>query len=183
MGDAIKGRHYERFPEEVQLGILLHRHIDFYTDNHPLTLEAVDICRVYCGRFAPVAVDMLFDYFLASDWSDFSKDPLEAYTENRYDTLESFRHLFPEETERIYRHMSAHNWLLSYRTQEGIGNAMTGLGRRIPMKNNLHRAVHALYHDEDALRNLFHDFFPELKASSEEWLVTKREEHRRNQKK
>ena len=36
MGDGIRGKDYLHFHEDIQLGVLLHRAIDSYTDMHPV---------------------------------------------------------------------------------------------------------------------------------------------------
>ena len=40
LGDFVKGRLENRFPETVGRGIALHRAIDSFTDAHPLHLES-----------------------------------------------------------------------------------------------------------------------------------------------
>ena len=34
IGDFVKGNKYERYPPKIKKGILLHRHIDSFTDHH-----------------------------------------------------------------------------------------------------------------------------------------------------
>ena len=36
MADSIKGNSYNLFDQELRKGILLHRHIDSFTDAHPI---------------------------------------------------------------------------------------------------------------------------------------------------
>ena len=36
MADGIRGNDYLNFPEEIKNGIILHRHIDTFTDAHPM---------------------------------------------------------------------------------------------------------------------------------------------------
>ena len=36
MADSIKGNTYKLFDDEITKGILLHRHIDSFTDAHPI---------------------------------------------------------------------------------------------------------------------------------------------------
>jgi acyl carrier protein phosphodiesterase len=40
IGDYVKGREYLKYPELIRKGIILHRHIDAFTDNHPVVHEA-----------------------------------------------------------------------------------------------------------------------------------------------
>ena len=41
IGDYVKGRTWQDYPEGVQRGILLHRAIDVFTDTHPAKLASV----------------------------------------------------------------------------------------------------------------------------------------------
>ena len=36
MADSIRGSQYLDYPNSLQKGILLHRHIDSFTDSHPI---------------------------------------------------------------------------------------------------------------------------------------------------
>ena len=40
IGDYVKGKSYKNFPADIQKGILLHRQIDFFTDQHLKFREA-----------------------------------------------------------------------------------------------------------------------------------------------
>ena len=40
MADSIKGKQYKIYPEQVQIGVLLHRHIDTFTDNHHIVRQS-----------------------------------------------------------------------------------------------------------------------------------------------
>ncbi len=44
MADGIRGNDYLNFPEEVKNGIILHRHIDTFTDAHPMYRKTNTVC-------------------------------------------------------------------------------------------------------------------------------------------
>ncbi len=52
IGDYVKGRVWESFAPEVQRGILLHRTIDSFTDNHTAVRASVARIRPFAGRFS-----------------------------------------------------------------------------------------------------------------------------------
>ena len=39
IGDYVKGSDFNFYPEGIKKGIILHRHIDYFTDNHPVVQE------------------------------------------------------------------------------------------------------------------------------------------------
>lgn len=71
IGDYVKGSNYSRYSPKVRTGILLHRKIDDFTDNHPIVKESSLLLKDAYGRYAGVIVDMFYDHFLASDWDKY----------------------------------------------------------------------------------------------------------------
>lgn len=52
IGDFVKGKNYQQYPEKIREGILLHRQIDTFTDSHPMHHETVNLLRpVFCKPF------------------------------------------------------------------------------------------------------------------------------------
>ena len=57
-------------PPGIASGIDLHRHIDGFTDRHPLVAEARDLISKPRRRLASIIVDVAFDYTLCQVWDD-----------------------------------------------------------------------------------------------------------------
>lgn len=57
IGDYVKGKNFEKFPENIQCGILLHRQIDTFTDSHPKFIEAKRKLRDDFGLYSGIIVD------------------------------------------------------------------------------------------------------------------------------
>ena len=71
-GDGFKGSAWRTTATPAQrLGIDLHRFIDDFTDEHPLTKVAKARIRPYTGKYSAVALDLLGDYFLQRNWERF----------------------------------------------------------------------------------------------------------------
>jgi acyl carrier protein phosphodiesterase len=51
------------FSGNIQKGIELHRNIDEFTDNHPVTKKAMEIFRPAYRLYSGPIVDILFDHF------------------------------------------------------------------------------------------------------------------------
>ena len=81
IGDFVKGRDWENYPRPVQRGILLHRAIDSYTDNHALTDRSVARIRTLARRYAPPFVDILYDHLLAIHWEKHSPEAFQAFAQ------------------------------------------------------------------------------------------------------
>ena len=95
IADGIKGKDYKNYPKEVQIGILLHRQIDSYTDSHETVRKSTKRLHEKYGHYSGVIVDILYDHFLAKNWTKYSDIPLSDYVEDFYVSLEEHFHLLP----------------------------------------------------------------------------------------
>ncbi|MDO9260577.1 MAG: ACP phosphodiesterase, partial [Flavobacteriaceae bacterium] len=88
MADAIKGNAYLQFDDEIQQGIILHRAIDTFTDQHPIVKQSKRRLNVRYNHFNGIIIDIFYDHFLAKNWSQFSQIPLELYCSEVYKILQ-----------------------------------------------------------------------------------------------
>lgn len=132
IGDHIKGRlALNNYPEGIQKGILLHRKIDEFADNHPATQRAKLWFREAYGLYAGAIMDTLYDHFLANDPKLFaSEKDLKTFTLNVYEQIEQNTQYFPPVFAAYFPHMKEHNWLYNYRSMQGMQRALGGLARR-----------------------------------------------------
>lgn len=132
IGDHVKGKlALEKYPEGIKKGILLHRKIDQFADDHPATQRAKLIFREAYGLYAGAIMDTLYDHFLANDPKHFSSEQaLLLFSEDTYKKLETNEAYFPEMFSRYFPNMRTYNWLYGYRTLPGMKRSMQGLERR-----------------------------------------------------
>src|SRR5690606_25016099 len=114
IADGIKGNDYQKFNPDFQIGIILHRHIDTFTDAHETVRLSTKRLHEKYGHYSGVIVDILYDHFLAKNWNRYSDTPLDVYVENFYDLLETHYDLLPVNIQKMMPYMLADNWLLSY---------------------------------------------------------------------
>ncbi|MFP4093881.1 MAG: ACP phosphodiesterase [Cyclobacteriaceae bacterium] len=162
LGDFIKGRQYQQFQPAISRGILLHREIDSFTDQHRLHRRSKRRLHSRYGHYAGVAVDMFYDHLLASAWNQYADLPLKDFSTHIYQILEKHQAYFPENARYVLRYMRQHDWLYSYREIKGIGKALEGISRRTAYRSYLEQSVvdlqeNFLFFEED-----FASFFPEL---------------------
>jgi len=164
IADGIRGKSYKKFPIDVQIGILLHREIDTYTDAHPIVRQSTKRLHKNYSHYSGVIVDILYDHFLAKNWKDYSNVPLEVYVEQFYDSLEANFEMLPNRTQRMLPHMIADNWLLSYAKIEGIQRVLDGMNRRTKNISGMNTATNELKQYYAEFESEFTSFFEELKA-------------------
>lgn len=167
--DAVKGSSYNDYPEGIANGILLHRAIDTYTDNHPAVRETIQSMRPYFGRYSGVLLDIYFDYLLASRFSQFSDMPLRQYARGFYFTLIRNRRFLPDRFKRFMWHFILTNRLTKYATTKGIRQSLEIMVSVHRITISAPEAIDYLKEHEEELFTMFLPFFTELQLYCEEY--------------
>jgi len=162
IADSVKGGDISKYSEGVQEGIIMHRRIDSFTDNHPVTARSKIRLRPTYHKYAGVIVDIYYDHFLATLWGDYSHVPLEEYAGNTYRILLKYLHVFPKRSMRFYGYMTAYNALVNYAKTEGVERVLQGMARRTRFKSGMEHATIELLKDYTLYEQEFKEFFPDL---------------------
>ncbi len=170
MGDAIKGKDYLNYPDNIRKGILLHRQIDSFTDFNPIVHQSKKRLHPRYGHYAGVLIDIFYDYFLSENWQHFSDTPLTAFITDFYTVVQQKQALLPNRTKKIVPFMIEQNWLYKYGNIEGLTRVLIGMEKRIKHDIPLHLGIEDIQEQHDALNADFMQFFPLLVAYSKEVL-------------
>lgn len=162
MADAVKGRDLSAHHPDVQRGIRLHRRIDSFTDQHPITAIGRSRVRAHCGKYAGVALDLFYDHLLASEWQLHRTGSLQHFAQRCYALLHRERARMPERTRHMLPYMVQGDWLTSYASIGGIGAALHGLSRRAVHAEALSGAEAVLHEHIGIYRSEFRTFLAEL---------------------
>jgi acyl carrier protein phosphodiesterase len=166
IADGIRGKQYKKFSKEIQIGILLHRQIDTFTDAHPIVRQSTKRLHKNYSHYSGVIVDILYDHFLAKNWHRYSDIPLDMYVENFYESLETNFELLPTRIQKMMPYMMADNWLLNYASLEGIQRVLNGMNRRTKNVSGMDKATFELQQFYSEFEGEFTQFFEELRAFS-----------------
>lgn len=162
IADFVKGNTYLDYPEGVSKGIVLHREIDHYTDQHRQFRNSKSRLSGEFGHYSGVIVDMYFDHFLAANFYRFHRQTLEQFSKHVYHTVQSYDGSIPSKADYILHHMSRSNWLLSYREISGIEQALNGMSKRTKFRSRLEFAGSALRENYHLFYTDFMIFFPKV---------------------
>jgi len=162
IADSVKGNSFEHFPDLIQQGIAIHRKIDSYTDHHPQVKISKRRLHERYNHYDGVIIDILYDHFLASNWSDYSNISLFEYSANFYKLLEDNYSILPEKIQHMLPYMIKGNWLYNYRTFDGIENVLIGMNKRTKSKSQMHLAIHDLHEHYSIFKEDFTLFFKDL---------------------
>lgn len=162
MADGVKGKRYKKFSKDIQIGILLHRHIDTFTDAHKTVRQSTKRLHKKYGHYSGIIVDILYDHFLAKNWSKYSNIPLGDYVETFYNSLEKHYTILPLRIQKMMPFMMTDNWLLSYASIEGIQRVLDGMNRRTKNRSGMNEATKELEVFYTDFETEFTSFFDEL---------------------
>ncbi|WP_129139841.1 ACP phosphodiesterase [Modicisalibacter coralii] len=154
IADGVKGRDLEAWPADVAAGIRHHRRVDAWVDRHPVVLGARARAPRPGRRYAGIALDMVWDHFVARDHAD------AALIERCYRVLASGE--APDRLARLVPALIAEDWLSRYAELAFTCRAMAGLGRRLSGPNRLAGLVSWVEADYPALESDFNALWPAL---------------------
>lgn len=168
MADSIKGHDYEKFDAAIKKGILLHRHIDSFTDMHPVYRQSKHRLHEKYGHYSGVIMDILYDHFLAKNWSTFSDEKLEDYANNFYQLLQDNYEILTERIKGMMPYMIARNWFVSYATIAGLEMILFQMDYKTKHRANMQEAVVELQEFYTEFESEFFIFFQELMVSCQQ---------------
>lgn len=163
LGDGFKGRVAGIGPAELQLGVMLHRELDRYTDSHPAVLRAMARLSPERRRVAGALVDMFFDHFLANE-----TNALDEVLAREWALASEHSSLLPEPLRGLPERMLNSRWIGSYRSIEGLGVVLIRMGQRRRFVLPLEGAEEELRLHYEALGEDFRAFFPDVAAFTKE---------------
>jgi acyl carrier protein phosphodiesterase len=166
ISDYVKGKKKFDYPARVQEGIMLHRYIDQFTDDHPVNRELQKIFKPHYGLYSSPIVDVILDYFVANDSKLYVPQSLMEFSMDVYEMLEVFEPIFPEKFGRMFPYMKSQNWLYHYQFREGIKNSLGGLARRAKYIKETETAFRLYTEHIEIIQAGYNEFFPELKKKT-----------------
>jgi len=161
-GDFVKGVLGDDLPPAIRAGIVQHRKIDSFTDAHPHVGAFRRVIATEHGHYARVIADLFIDHFLACRFDEFAGEPLEAFLERTFAALDPHASTFPGRLRWVYPVMRDEQWLLSYRTLDGMRTALTNISYRFSRRPRLGPATHLLVDARQELERRFEQFFPDV---------------------
>jgi acyl carrier protein phosphodiesterase len=162
IADFAKGIALDELPEAIREGVVSHRSIDVATDSHPVVVRARARFEPPLRRFAGIALDVVFDHFLARDFDSWSSDGLSEFTQSVYVALETHAEHLPERLARVRPRMVEDDWLASYADLDNVGRALRGISRRLRRANPLDSMMPAIERNYREIEADFAEFFPDL---------------------
>jgi acyl carrier protein phosphodiesterase len=178
IADFITNKELPHYSEGIQRGIQLHREIDSFTDTHPIVKQSTKRLHPFHHKYAPVIVDIYYDFLLAKNWEQFytplMAQPrhitqgvtvfLQDFVNNMYKILKKRQLELPVTLQKRLPYMIKNNWLMSYTHVEGLHQTFLRIEKNAAFPGNFGNAAHHLEQFLDEFDAEFKVFFPELKT-------------------
>ena len=162
IADHVKGAKLSTFSKAIQNGIIVHRGIDQFTDNHRLYKQSCHRIFKDQGHYSRVVIDIIYDHYLAKNWASYSEQSLEEYAQEFYELLSIHQELLPNRSQQMLTYMKSNNWLLMYRSIEGIDQILKGMHSRANYKSSMDTAAELIQIYDTNFQEEFSLFFNEL---------------------
>lgn len=167
MGDGIRGKDYKHYHTDIQLGVLLHRSIDSFTDFHPIFRQSKHRLVPKFNHFSGIIIDMFYDHFLAKEWNMYHHEDLAVFTQRFYRSLENHKDELNIKTRDLLPYLVNQNWLERYAHLTDLQQILKQMDQRFPLKSNMNEAVDDLYSNYEDFQREFHLFFKDLMVHAE----------------
>ncbi|MDR1876107.1 MAG: ACP phosphodiesterase [Flavobacteriaceae bacterium] len=180
LGEIVRGKDYQNYPQSIATGILLHRNIDSFTDSHPIVKETTHIFHKSYGKFSPIITDVIYDYFLIKNWHLFCDEDFENFKKSCYDLVQRTEILFPKRLNTILKSLIEDDWFEKYKTYEGIEWTLHNLSKKskfLYRMADMGNSVKEIYLQERNIERQFMQFYPELQKFCKDFILRQMPEY------
>lgn len=161
IGDHVRNKDLPNFSTSVQRGVEMHRSIDVYTDNHPISKELRALLFEKHRHVGRVLLDVFYDHFLATHFSKFYSFTLETFVSVVQPVLQNNFDILPSSAQHYLKGMTTQDWLMKYETIQGIDFVLNKMSNRTSI-DSIREGSWSLNKHYDVLEQGFLDFYPNL---------------------
>jgi acyl carrier protein phosphodiesterase len=174
LGDFVRGREaLEAFDPGIQKGIMLHRHIDVYTDSLPDVTALLEWMQPPFRRYGGIIIDLAFDHELAIRWSNYSESTLQEFDKGVREMLARREQVLPQQLKAFMRYADRRGLFATYIEESELLLSLRGVGRRLSRENPLHRVAEIWTEFKPLVSEGFEPMFQKVQLDVADWLKSK----------
>lgn len=141
IADHVKGKAYLKFSENIQKGIILHRKIDSFTDSHPIVKNNAKLYSQNYGRYSSVVIDVIYDHFLAKNWSNFHQRTLSKFVDESHSIFIKNFLILPPRIKMFLPFLIKSRRLETYSSLDGIKQTLDIMAKHTSLPNESDFAI------------------------------------------
>jgi acyl carrier protein phosphodiesterase len=169
--DLLKGDDSHTHLSELEQGILFHRTVDDLTDAHPKVQYAASLFGLQAHRFAPVILDIYWDYCLSQRFETYCTIPLPSFARQQEDMLRSQLHLLPATAKHAALTLLKNGLFLANRSLDGLERTIQKVSQRTQHPKSVLATIPDIMDLNEKLQPLFDSFFPELQSALKKYQI------------
>jgi len=162
LGDFGGKSYINSLPESIKLGLENHYLVDKFTDNHSTVKQAKHLFSKNRRRFSGIALDVLFDHFLITHWSQYHEIPFIEFKTECYRLLQQNLPIMPKQMQYVVTRITQDDWFKTYESPEGVGIALDNIAKRIRFVNQFDGCIEDINLHYEEFESVFLKFFPQL---------------------
>ncbi len=163
MADFVRGNPDGFYSAEVVAGIRMHRRIDTLTDSHPVVKSAKALFSVDYRRVAPIALDVVWDHFLARHWSRVVPDvSLRRFVLQAEAAIVPALPQTPDAFRSLNTYLWREGWVDRYARLPFLAQVLAGMASRRPRLSALGAIYPEIEQDYPALDAFFWQLYPDM---------------------
>lgn len=168
LADRLKGvpgqEPFSLLPSAVQAGVIQHRAIDSFTDQHPLQEGMRGLFSPRSRRVAGIVLDLYGDQRLCAHWGRYNSRPKEQCREEAYSSLRSIGPSLPAPAAKWAASICRYDLLTACCRWEGVYETALRLGARIGQQEAFLYAMRELATHREAIDKAYAQFLDDLFA-------------------
>ncbi|MCX8957963.1 ACP phosphodiesterase [Erwinia psidii] len=163
MADYVRGNPHGMWPEQIAQGIQLHRRIDAMTDSLPEVRAARALFRGQTWRVAPIALDIIWDHFLALQWNTIQPEiSLPVFLADCHSVIHRELHTTPPRFRTLNEHLWTERWMEKYADVDWLKKVFSGIASRRPRLAALTESHQDFTDNYQNLSEIFWQFYPTM---------------------
>ena len=163
IGDYVKGNRFTRYPTEIRKGILLHRQIDSFMDEHPLSHASAELFRARYTRFSRVIIDVVYDHYLAKNWDKYSDQSLHDFVNEVHKLFITNYFILPPQVRQFLPFLIRSRRMENYKNLSGIEKTLKIMANHTVLPDHSAWAVEQIVKNDDQLQEQFTAFFEDIR--------------------
>lgn len=163
IGDYVKGNRFSLYPPEIRKGILLHRQIDSFMDEHPLSHASAELFRARYTRFSRVIIDVVYDHYLAKNWDKYSDQSLHDFVNEVHKLFITNYFILPPQVRQFLPFLIRSRRMENYQHLSGIEKTLKIMANHTVLPDLSAWAVEQIVKNDRQLQEQFTGFFEDIR--------------------
>lgn len=165
LGDKFKGNRFEQLSTEAQQGIRMHRSIDHFMDHHHAVASLKSHLSQTLPKVSGIALDIYFDFILASEWQRFHAHNLDAFLDSFFFSIQQTTEHVPSDFKTWIHSLNENRYIHRYKQFESVVAISEHLHRKLKFKTEIHRSPIIFYTFESEIREVFEEYIKDARKN------------------